>query len=143
MGSTLALSPPLRDELVERRELRGAAKVGVARLRLCPSRKKEFLSRTSGRSASLQEPPKGKRSDRHLPRPLEQELKTYEKHREDLIGRAEGKFVLIHGEEVVGVFDSKQDAIRQGYTGLGNVPFLVRQVVKVETPQTYVSNLLA
>jgi hypothetical protein len=35
------------------------------------------------------------------------------------------------------------DAIAAGYQQFGNVPFLVKQIVKIETPQNFVSNLLA
>ncbi len=70
------------------------------------------------------------------------ELKTYEQHRDHLLGTAEGKFVLIRNDQVIGVYDSKMDAITQGYQKFGNVPFLVKQVVKVEAPQNFVSNLL-
>jgi hypothetical protein len=74
---------------------------------------------------------------------LTAELETYERHRDELLGASEGKFVLISGDKVIGVFDTEKDAIDQGYERLGNVPFLVKQVVKVETPQNFVSNLLA
>lgn len=73
---------------------------------------------------------------------LDTELKTYDQHREHLLGTAEGKFVLIRNDRVVGVYDSKMDAIAEGYRQFGNVPFLVKQVVKVETPQNFISNLL-
>ncbi|MBI3981711.1 MAG: hypothetical protein HY337_02285 [Gemmatimonadetes bacterium] len=72
---------------------------------------------------------------------LEQELRTYEAHREKLVGTATGKFVLIRGSEVVGLFDAQLDAIRQGYERFGNVPFLVKQVLEVETPHNFTSNL--
>ncbi|MBI2368245.1 MAG: hypothetical protein HYV01_24995 [Deltaproteobacteria bacterium] len=74
---------------------------------------------------------------------LDAEIKTYEQQRDNLLGTSEGKFVLIRGSQVVGVFDSKMDAIAAGYQQFGNVPFLVKQVVKIETPQNFVSNLLA
>lgn len=61
---------------------------------------------------------------------------------EHLLGTAEGKFVFIRHEEIAGVYDSKMDAIAQGYQKFGNVPFLVKQILKVETPQTFVSGLL-
>lgn len=70
------------------------------------------------------------------------ELETYERHRDELLGKSEGKFALIHGNQIVGIFDSKKDAIEQGYERFGNIPFLVKQIVKVETPQNFVSNLL-
>lgn len=73
---------------------------------------------------------------------LETELKTYDQHRDHLLGTAEGKFVLIRNDRMIGVYDSKMDAIALGYQQFGNVPFLVKQIVKVETPQNFTSNLL-
>lgn len=73
---------------------------------------------------------------------LEAEIQTYERHREELLGTAEGKFVLVHHGGVVGVYDTKHDAITEGYRQLGNVPFLVKQVLNVEVPQNFVSQLL-
>jgi len=35
------------------------------------------------------------------------------------------------------------DAISAGYSNFGNVPFLVKQILKVEMPVSFVSNLLA
>jgi hypothetical protein len=77
-----------------------------------------------------------------MPELLEVELKTYEDHRDELLGSDSGKFVLIRGEQVISVFDAKADAIRAGYERFGNVPFLVKQVVQVEVPQNFTSNLL-
>ena len=77
-----------------------------------------------------------------MPTMLATELKTYEQHRNALLGTAEGKFVLIHGTEVAGVYDTKMDAIAEGYRRFGNVPFLVKQVIKVEVPLQFVSNHL-
>ena len=74
---------------------------------------------------------------------LTSELETYERHRDELLGKSEGKYALLYQDQIVGVFDSKKDAIEQGYERFGNVPFLVKQIVKVETPQNFVSNLLA
>ena len=73
---------------------------------------------------------------------LDTELKTYEQNRDQLLGTAEGKFVLVHNNQIVGVYDSKMDAIAVGYQQFGNVPFLVKQIVKVEAPQNFTSNLL-
>lgn len=73
---------------------------------------------------------------------LDTELNTFERHRDHLLATAEGKFVLIRNGEVVGVYDSKMDAIAHGYEKFGNVPFLVKQVVKIEAPQNFISNLL-
>ena len=73
---------------------------------------------------------------------LSKELETYEANLESLLGSHEGKFVLIYGEKVLGTFDSQMDAITRGYRELGNVPFLVKQVLKVDVPLSFVSNVL-
>lgn len=71
---------------------------------------------------------------------LEEELKTYEAHRLELLGSDEGKWVLIHGDKLAGVFESQGDAVRAGYGQFGNVPFLVKQALPVEMPENFVSN---
>jgi hypothetical protein len=73
---------------------------------------------------------------------LDRELETYEKNRERLLSEYEGKYVLIHGDEVVGAYDTELDAIRLGYQKFGNVPMLVKRVVEVETPEYLVSGYL-
>ncbi|MGB3480314.1 MAG: hypothetical protein WBB67_14290 [bacterium] len=73
---------------------------------------------------------------------LEKELKTYETKKQELIGKSKGKFALVKDDQVIDVFDTKIDAIRQGYERFGNVPFLVKQIVEIETPQNFTSNLL-
>jgi hypothetical protein len=50
-----------------------------------------------------------------MPQILGTEIQTYDQQREYLLGTSEGKFVLIHETRVVGVFDSKMDAIAAGY----------------------------
>lgn len=77
-----------------------------------------------------------------MPDVLAEELRAYEAHRDELLGAAKGKFVLIKSTQVVDTFDSEADAIRTGYDRFGNVPFLVKQVVEIETPQEFTSNLL-
>jgi len=72
---------------------------------------------------------------------LDTELKTYEQNRDNLLGTAEGKFALIYNTQVIGTYDSKMDAISAGYQQFGNVPFLVKQILKVEAPLNFISNL--
>ena len=74
---------------------------------------------------------------------LEKEILTYEQNKDELIGKSKGKYVLIKDDQVVGVFESQADAIREGYDRFGNVPFLVKQIVKFEVPLSFTSNLLA
>ncbi len=73
---------------------------------------------------------------------LEKELKTYEQYKETLLETAEGKFALIKGDEIIGVYDTDSDAIREGYKRLGNVPFLAKRIVRIELPLNFTSNLL-
>ncbi len=77
-----------------------------------------------------------------MPSMLMQELETYRRERERLLARARGKYVLISKAEVLGIFDTEQDAIRQGYQQLGNVPFLTKQIVEIEPVQQFVSQML-
>lgn len=75
--------------------------------------------------------------------PLRQELATFDAHRAELLGRAPGKFALVHGDRVVDVFDTEADAIRDGYRQFGNVPFLVKKIEAFDIPERFVSNLIA
>ena len=74
---------------------------------------------------------------------LEQELKTFEENRAELLASAEGKFALVHGGDIVEIFTDEQDAIRHGYSTFGNIPFLVKQVLAVETAANFVNNHVA
>ena len=73
---------------------------------------------------------------------LELEMKTYEKSKADLVKKHEGKYVLIKGEEVIEVFESQWDALREGYTRFGKEPFLVKQVFRIEEPVRFTSSLI-
>lgn len=73
---------------------------------------------------------------------LRKELETYNHQKNELVGTAKGKFVLIKDDKVIDVFDTKIDAIHQGYEHFGNVSFLVKQILEIETPQNFTSNLL-
>ena len=71
------------------------------------------------------------------------ELETFNSKREELIQKALGKFVLIKNGEIVGVFDTPGDALREGYVKFGNNPFLVKQILPSEPPLNFTSNLIA
>ena len=74
--------------------------------------------------------------------PLQQELRTFDAHRAELLGRATGKYALVHEDEIVGVFDTEGDGIREGYRRLGNVPFLVKKIEPVDIAERFASNLI-
>ena len=63
---------------------------------------------------------------------LEKEMETYNTRREELL-QHEGKFVVIHGDEVVGIYDTYEDALKIGYEKVGLTPFLVKRIEAVDT----------
>jgi hypothetical protein len=65
--------------------------------------------------------------------PLEKELEVYRNQFPKLLADSnEGKFVLIHGESVVDVFGTYEDAIKEGYVKFGLEPFLVKKIQAIE-----------
>ena len=74
---------------------------------------------------------------------LEKELEFFEENRAKLLGKAKGEYALIHGEELIGTFVSKEDAINAGYEKFGNAPFLVKLIAEVDEVLNFTSNLLA
>ncbi|MGH9785750.1 MAG: hypothetical protein ACRD88_16380 [Terriglobia bacterium] len=65
---------------------------------------------------------------------LEKEVEVY-KSKLAQLKEHEGKFVLIHGEDVVDVFSTYEDALKQGYQKFGLTPFLVKQIQTIEQVQ--------
>ena len=63
---------------------------------------------------------------------LEKELQTYEQKRSELLPN-EGRFVLIHGDQVAGIWDTYEDALKLGYEKYGLKPFLVKRIEAVDT----------
>jgi hypothetical protein len=62
---------------------------------------------------------------------LEKELATYHAKLADLKVH-EGKFVLIHGDEVVDYFSTYEDAIKAGYQRFKLEAFLVKRIMTTE-----------
>lgn len=59
---------------------------------------------------------------------LEQELKYFIENRTDWISRYPNKFVLIKGAELVGTFDTLDEALAEGARRFGLESFLARRV---------------
>jgi hypothetical protein len=70
---------------------------------------------------------------------LEAELRTFRSRRDELIGRAKGKYVLIQGDRIAGFFEDQTDAITNGFKEFGNTPFLVKLVTEVDVPLNFTS----
>ena len=65
---------------------------------------------------------------------LERELETYRRELPRLL-QEKGKFVLVHGDEVAGVFDTEEEAVAVGDDRFGLAPFLVQQITEKEQPR--------
>lgn len=63
--------------------------------------------------------------------PLAKELATFERLKTELLKDA-GKFAVVHGDELAGVFDTYADALKAGYEKFGLSPFLVKQILQHE-----------
>jgi hypothetical protein len=64
--------------------------------------------------------------------PLQKEYNYYESIKSELLGKSKGKFALIKGEELVGTFDTDQDAYKAGLLKYGNTPFLIVHITEVD-----------
>jgi nicotinamide riboside kinase len=64
--------------------------------------------------------------------PLEQELHTFHEQKDHLLEKYKDRYVLIKGDDVVADFESRGDALREGYKRFGHEAFLVKKVEEVE-----------
>ena len=66
---------------------------------------------------------------------LEKELETYNAKLPELKD-SEGKFVLIQGDKICGIFTSYEDAMKDAYNQFGvDAAFLVKQIHSIEQVQ--------
>lgn len=63
--------------------------------------------------------------------PLQQELETFERLKDQLL-QDEGKYAVISGKELLGVYSSYDDALKIGYEHYALTPFLVKKICVVE-----------
>ena len=63
---------------------------------------------------------------------LEREKATYRAKLSELAATSEGKFVVIHGEDVAALADSLEDALAIGHDRFGPGPFLVKKILDPE-----------
>jgi hypothetical protein len=62
---------------------------------------------------------------------LMEELFTYKAHLKELL-RDKGKYVLIKGREVIGIYADEQDALREAAARFGYEPALIKQIAAKE-----------
>ena len=64
--------------------------------------------------------------------PLETGIEYFEKHKAKLLSDHEGKFVVILGEQLLGAYDTVENAYNAGIQAFGDRQFLVRKVTSAE-----------
>lgn len=70
---------------------------------------------------------------------LESELQYFEARRAELVESARGKYALIKGNQLGGIYADRNEAIRAGYEKFGNEPFLVKEILEVDIPLNFTS----
>lgn len=68
---------------------------------------------------------------------LTKELEVFNRNKDKLLERCPGLYVLIKGDEILGVYPSAEAAYDDGLERFGLKPFLVKQVL-AEEPVGYV-----
>ena len=70
---------------------------------------------------------------------LQPELDFFEANRFKLLDQAAGKYALVKGAAIKGVYDTELEAVRAGYQLLGDEPFLVKHIVEADVPLSFTS----
>ncbi len=71
---------------------------------------------------------------------LEKEIETFSRELPNLLAQ-EGKFVVVSGDKIIGVYDSYEDALKIAYEKCGLKPFLVKKIQAVEQIQYFSRDL--
>lgn len=71
---------------------------------------------------------------------LQAEVRTYNAKLPELLGSL-GKFVLIKGDDLVGIYDTYGDALKVGYEKFRLEPFMVKQIAPAEQIQSFTREL--
>jgi len=71
---------------------------------------------------------------------LDKELLAYTQKLPTLLAQ-QGKYVLIRGDDVIGIYDSYEDALKFGYAQFKLEPFLVKQIAPAERVSFFTRDL--
>lgn len=73
---------------------------------------------------------------------LEQELKVFNEHKAQLLSEnPSGGFAVIKGDEILGVWVSRVDALKEGIEHYGNVAFLIKDINESDSVINFTRNL--
>lgn len=67
---------------------------------------------------------------------LEAELAYFESIKEKLLQHSDGKYALIIGRELLGIFDHPEEAYKLGIEKRGNIPMLIKLISRSEPTES-------
>jgi hypothetical protein len=74
---------------------------------------------------------------------FEKELEVYKRVKADYLTQyPQGGFVVIKGDEVLGIWQSRLDALKAGIDKYGDVPFLVKNINESDIVVNFSRNLV-
>jgi len=65
---------------------------------------------------------------------LDREWETFQANLPALLEKEAGRYVLIHDDQVVGVWDTQEEALEEGYRSFLLEAFMVQHIVADERP---------
>ena len=65
---------------------------------------------------------------------LDREWETFQVNLPTLLEKEEGRYVLIHGDQIAGVWDTQDEALEEGHRRFLLEPFMVQHIVADEKP---------
>ena len=71
---------------------------------------------------------------------LEKELETYKQRLPTLL-EDQGKYAVIWGDRLIGVYGDYEDALKAAYAECGTAPFLVKKIEATETINYFTRDL--
>ena len=71
---------------------------------------------------------------------LEKELETFKRELPNLLAN-EGKYAIVAGDSIIGIFATYEDALTRGYAECGLKPFLVKKIQTIEQVQYFSRDL--
>ena len=74
---------------------------------------------------------------------LDKEYKVYLQHKGELLAKHEGKYVLIKESQIIDIYSSYEDALKEGLKKFGNVPFLVKKIEREDEVNFFYTNVAA
>lgn len=72
---------------------------------------------------------------------LETELETLKRELPNLLAE-EGKYVVVAGDKIIGVYAAYEDALAVGYEKCGLKPFMVKKIQAIEQVQYFTRDLV-